>query len=316
MGGDRGGGRENKKASLKTSKKNPGAAHKFQQGTKASTGPIISLPPPHPGDGLFMDCGAALLSRLFDRDRDRVLQRAREDSQLGAVVAWTPDTTKQKELADLCKEYSGFLYFLVGIHPESVGRTNNESVKSWAENAEKLTVRPQCVGILSGLHMGREFRTHFAQKSYLSAAARLCDKLKLPLVLHCAGDGQSFEQAVEVLRDVGWLTPTHGSAEGSTGQQVILHDGLTTLDFDIAQVEAAVEAGVVLSVSAAAIDQPSYDKYDVMKCVPMKQLVVCSDSPRHTPQNLEDEYLRTLRNEPCNLPAVVKVINKLKIAKW
>ena len=40
----------------------------------------------------------------------------------------------------------------------------------------------------------------------------------------------------------------------------------------------------------------------------MDRLVVCSDSPWHTPQNLPDEYLRTLGNEPANLPSVVSAV--------
>jgi hypothetical protein len=42
--------------------------------------------------------------------------------------------------------------------------------------------------------------------------------------------------------------------------------------------------------------------------MPLAQLVVCSDSPWRTPQNLPDEYLRTLRNEPANLPSVVLAV--------
>jgi hypothetical protein len=38
------------------------------------------------------------------------------------------------------------------------------------------------------------------------------------------------------------------------------------------------------------------------------QLLVCSDSPWRTPQNLSDPYLRTLRNEPSNLPSVVAAV--------
>ena len=68
---DRSGGREVKGASLKQSKKNPGCptAQKKKQTKQEPTGPTISVHPPKAKNGKYMDCGAALLSRQFDRDR-------------------------------------------------------------------------------------------------------------------------------------------------------------------------------------------------------------------------------------------------------
>ena len=90
--GDRSGGREAKGSQLKKSKKNPGSV--AARGKKRvlelpTSGPSSSLPPPRPCfGGLHFDCGAALLSRQFDRDRDRVLQRAQTQGFLEAVVLW------------------------------------------------------------------------------------------------------------------------------------------------------------------------------------------------------------------------------------
>lgn len=97
--GDRSGSREPKGASLKKSKKNPGAsAAKVKKvSLKAqglTSGPIASLPPPLPTvfpDGKFFDCGVALLSRQFDRDRDRVLQRAQTEGRCLGLCIWFSD---------------------------------------------------------------------------------------------------------------------------------------------------------------------------------------------------------------------------------
>ena len=81
--GDRGGGRESKGTSLKNSKKNPGStAAKVKKEARAGPTRLKSEPPPLPVDGgRFIDCGAALLSRQFDRDRDRVIQRAQSEGR-------------------------------------------------------------------------------------------------------------------------------------------------------------------------------------------------------------------------------------------
>ena len=68
-----------------------------------------------------------------------------------------------------------------------------------------LLARGECIGVLSGLHLGREVATHFAQKTFFQAAVALCDKFKLPIVLHLAGDELSFDTVVDLLREAGWL---------------------------------------------------------------------------------------------------------------
>ena len=318
--GDRGGGREVKGASLRTSKKNPGAA---SARTKKEAGEtvLVNLPPPASGPGAHVDCGAALISRLFDRDRDRMLQRTRAEGDVSAVVVWSSDVSKQQSLADLCKEHEGLCYFVVGFHPDNVGRgaANNQD-KTWVKAAEEMAMRPECVGVLSGLHLGREIGTHFAQKSVLAAAARLCAKWGLPLVLHLAGDEASFEQAVEILQTEGWLD----GSEISRTRRVLVHDAITSLGANPRLVDTAVKLGMVLSVSGQGISsavvaeqatetpvENSINAVSARACVaaiPLRQLAVCSDSPWRTPQNLDDEYLRSQRNEPANLPFVVKAI--------
>ena len=162
--GDRSGGREAKGSQLKKSKKNPGSV--AARGKKRvlelpTSGPTSSLTPPRPSvTGLHIDCGAALLSRQFDRDRDRVLQRAQTEGRTEAVVLWfsgksylsyssslliyptdynLPPTTlyrpyyhhfhfidveKQQQLADICKDNFGFCYNVVGVHPDNIQNTN------------------------------------------------------------------------------------------------------------------------------------------------------------------------------------------------
>ena len=79
--GDRGGGRESKKGSLRKSTKNPGCAAGKAKSQKKTEHVVLgaSLPCPRPGSGAYVDCGCAILSRQFARDRDRVLSRSRQE---------------------------------------------------------------------------------------------------------------------------------------------------------------------------------------------------------------------------------------------
>lgn len=155
--GDRGGGREPKGASLKKSKKNPGApaAKAKKASLKAlgiSAGPVCSAQAPAPiyGEELYFDCGAALLSRQFDRDRDRVLQRAQSEGHCMGLLLWFSDIEKQSNISDLCKTNSGFCYYATGVHPDNIDRTNKKSHDEWIEKTEELGKKAECIALLSG----------------------------------------------------------------------------------------------------------------------------------------------------------------------
>lgn len=91
---DRGGGRENKKGSLRKTKINAADAAKRalckpreeRPEVSAPPPPLAPLPPPRRGAaalppqlrGPFVDGFANLISRQFDRDREAVLRRAAE----------------------------------------------------------------------------------------------------------------------------------------------------------------------------------------------------------------------------------------------
>ena len=106
MPGDRGGGRESKGSSLKL--KNPGVEKKNKKVAKADTGlPTATAPPPPLGEGANLDCGVALISRQFDRDRDRVIQRSRDEGDVCAMLLWSSDWEKQEAVAKLCAERRG-----------------------------------------------------------------------------------------------------------------------------------------------------------------------------------------------------------------
>jgi hypothetical protein len=155
--GDRSGSREPKGASLKKSRKNPGAsaAKAKKVSLKAlgvATGPIASLQPPAPifADELYFDSGVALLSRQFDRDRDRVIQRAQTDGHCMGILIWFSDIEKQSAVADLCKTNSGYCYYATGVHPDNIDRTNKKSHDEWLEKVEELGKKAECLAILSG----------------------------------------------------------------------------------------------------------------------------------------------------------------------
>ena len=216
------------------------------------------------------------------------------------VVVWFSDVDKQAGLADLCTKHKGILYLVAGAHPDNVDRTNKRLQDNWLANIEELALRPECLGLLSGLNLTRNIATHFAQESLLRSTLALCDKRKLPLVLHVAGDGPSLDKALEIMHDEGWAaaSPTPGALPVIDGRRsVMLYDALAACGGSPARVGLAARAGLVCAVSGAGISEEagSAERDAARACVraiPLTQLVTCSDSPWKTPQNLPDPYFR------------------------
>jgi len=304
--GDRSGGREAKGSSLKKSKKNPGCAvAKKGKAKKDETAALTSASAPFPtSNEPYFDCGIAILSRQFDRDRERVLTRAQSEGCC-AIVSWFSDIEKQTELADLSKQYTGFCYFIVGIHPDNIDRTNKKSHETWLEKVEDLAKRPECVAIMTGLNLAREVGTHFPQEALFRSSCALANKLLLPLHVHCASDGSSLEKALEILEEEGWT---------NSESRVLLHDAITACGGDVNKMKKVIDSGITLSISASGItdldDKIKEQSIECVKSIPIRQLLACTDSPWRTPQNLPDPYLRTLRNEPCNIGSVVVAISE------
>jgi TatD DNase family protein len=310
--GDRSGSREPKLSSLKKSKKNPGApASRVKKVAKAVPTSLHSLQPPNIRGGLYFDCSAALLSRQFDRDRDRVLSRAQSDN-VCAVIVWFSDIEKQQSLYELTQMQSGFCYMITGIHPDNIEKMNKKNHDVWFEKIEEIAKKPECVGIISGLNLTRDIGTHFPQETILRASCALADKLILPLVLHCAHPN-SLKRAIEILEEEQVvLSPS--SSTIIKQRRVVIYDPVTASGGDPLFLKTFFDRNIGFMISGVGLTDPDplirSKAQDCVKNIPLEYLLSCTDSPWRTPQNIPDEYLCTLRNEPCNIPFVNQAITE------
>jgi hypothetical protein len=324
---DRGGGRENKKGSLRKSKVNRVDAIKSalnkpreeRPETAPPPPPIAPLPPLPPrraaAAGPFVDGFANLISRQFDRDREAVLRRAREGG-VSAIVVASADADKQEEVVALARAFPGALYACVGALPDNIKRTNEKQAAAWVAAVRELCLStPEVVAVQSGLNLSREASTHHAQEKLFEAHARLTAQVGLPLIVHAppGDDGASLARCLELLEGAG--------AGGAAPLRFALHDAALHLTRDAADVAqdgddplaAWRAAGGYLLLTGALISQPdapgaaaAASALGLLAASPdaSPRLLLASGAPQHTPQTLADAYLRTLRNEPSNLPSV------------
>jgi Tat protein secretion system quality control protein TatD with DNase activity/DNA-directed RNA polymerase subunit RPC12/RpoP len=159
--------------------------------------------------------------------------------------------------------------------------------------------------------------THFSQETLLKQSIQLAEKLQLPTILHLT-DLKSVERAVEVaLNDSANDFDEENEEEGGGGgsQVFIIHDVVTCTGADLEMRDTLVKLpNVYFIVSGAGLaesDEAVKEKArEFVKGLPVDRILIATDSPWRTPQNLADAYLRTTRNEPANVPAVIEAISE------
>ena len=240
-----------------------------------------------------------------------MLARSSQDG-VGGILIWSSDVEKQGAVLETCKLFKGQCYALAGIVPDNINRTNKKLHGGWITKMEEYGRQPECVGLVSGLNLGRDMGTHFAQESMLRSCCELARSLSLPLVLHISGGdevgvAESLGRALEIVKEEGL-----GGEGGGNGRGVALYDALPLLLACEHLIPHIVERGIICLVSAGGICDDSIDSkaafLSCLRALPAELVLTCSHSPWQTPQNLPDAYLRTLRNEPCNIGAVVSSV--------
>ena len=256
------------------------------------------------------------------------------------MLLWFSDVEKQSSLLEICKQSSGYCYAGIGISPDNIDRTNKKMHSSWLLKIEELALSAECVTIISGLNLSREMGTHFAQESLLKSCIEIATRLHLPLLLHVASEGGSLERTLEILLEVNFISDqtqnnnnnnNNNNSNSNNGNninsnenndekdenqerntKVILYDALSTCSGDINKIQNLMKYGIYCMISAAGLTDSNEEiKSNYISClqqIPLQQILPCTDSPWKTPQNLSDTYLRTLRNEPSNMFAVVDAI--------
>ena len=297
---DRGGGRESKGGSLRKSKIGRADKAKLAASTPrearpdhAPAAPPVQELPAAPLPLLF-DAGAALLSRQFDRDREAVLRRAGA-ARVAAVLVSSVDAEKQRDVAQLARSSPGVLYACVGVLPDCVKRTNDKQAAEWVDMVRELALTvAEVAAVQCGLNLELAVATHHAQEGLLRSQAALAASVRLPLVVH-APPGESLSRALELVLE----------AAEQSGDEPPLRFALNNAGQHAAEaLEGWCAAGGCLLLSACGLsDGGGAGLAGLLARWPGRALLQ-SGSPSFTPQTLADEYLRTLRNEPSNLPQV------------
>ena len=185
FGRDRAGGREGKKSLRKT--KIALVEQKKGKGLNLNDKTLKSEPLPkfssllkENKSRILIDSTCNLVSRRFESDTQRVIQRAISEGIV--VVVASNDCQKQEEIEVLCAQYPGILYAMVGIHPDNIKRTN-KLFEQKQDTLKAAALKPEAAAIITGLDLSRDIATHYPQEKFLSDHLILASEVNLPVVL-------------------------------------------------------------------------------------------------------------------------------------
>jgi len=225
---------------------------------------------------LFIDTHAHLDGEEFREDLDAVIARARE-AGVGAIFLPAIDVATSERISALCLQYPGYLYPMVGLHPEEVRadwRTQLAAIKALLSNPSIIAIGEVGLDYYWSREYEHEQLEAFEQQIEWSVETRL------PLMIHCR---KAQNEMVRLLRHYENELPG-GVFHCFTGNQ---HEATELLQFD----------RFVLGIGGVLTFKKSHLPETLSLSVPLDRIVLETDAPYMAPvpmrgQRNESAYVK------------------------
>ncbi|WP_434212750.1 TatD family hydrolase [[Pseudomonas] boreopolis] len=232
----------------------------------------------------LIDIGANLTHDSFDRDREAVLQRARDAGVVQMVV--TGASREHSPLAlQLAQRHPGFLFATAGVHPHHAVEYTDEC----DAEMRALHAHPEVVAVGEcGLDYFRDFAPRPAQRKAFERQLQLASENGKPLFLH---QRDAHDDFIAMMRGFdGRLGPA--VVHCFTGERRELFDYL--------------DRDWYIGITGWLCDERrGAHLRELVKHVPAKRLMIETDAPYLLPRTLKP-MPKDRRNEPMFLAHIVE----------
>ena len=232
---------------------------------------------------MLIDSHAHIQLSQFNRDRDAVLERARE-AGVSDILVIGFDVETSLGAVELAEKHT-HIYATVGMHPHDAKDLTPDVLKTFRE----LVAHPKVIALGEmGLDYYRNLSPRPVQKEAFEKQLDLAEELQMPIIIH------NRDAYIDILPI---LEARQGRIRGVlhcfTGDVQFMHRGLA-IGFHIGI------GGIVTYKNAA-------DVQAVARAVPEDRLLIETDCPWLAPQ-----FRRGKRNEPAYVRAVAEKIAELR----
>ena len=226
----------------------------------------------------FIDTHIHIDGTEFDDDRQEVIQRAKMAGCVGMLVP-AIDLQTANKVNTLCQEYPGYLYPMVGLHPEEVRAGYVDVIEQMREMPLDHCVAIGEVGL--DFYWSREY-----EKEQLDAFERQVQwacEVQLPLMIHCRKAQNEMVKIMRKYRD----SLCGGVFHCFTGNE---YEARELLDFE----GFALGIGGVLTFKKSNLPE-------LLPKLPQERIVLETDAPYMSPVPM-----RGKRNESSFLTYVIQ----------
>ena len=234
----------------------------------------------------LVDIGVNLDHRLFQGDRDQVIDRAVKAGVTTMIVTGT-DLRTSESAAELAARYPDTLYSTAGVHPHNARSCNKDTMGS----LRRLAAHREVVAIGEcGLDYNRDFSPRVEQDRWFEAQVELAAELKLPLFLH---ERDAHTRFIEILR-------AHRGSFASAVVHCFTGSG--------EELKAYLDLGLHIGITGWICDERrGLHLREIVRTVPLERLMLETDAPFLVPRNIPSKP-KNGRNEPAFLPFVLRTV--------
>ena len=226
----------------------------------------------------FIDTHAHIDGEEFSDDREAVMERARE-AGCAAILVPAIDLPSSSRILDLCRQYPGYLYPMVGLHPEEVRADWQQqlaAIKSLLPTLTEGAAGVTAIGEVGlDFYWSREFERE--QMEAFEQQVQWSVETHLPLMIHCR---KAQNEMVHILKRYARELPG-GVFHCFTGNK---QEAAELLQFE----------RFVLGVGGVLTFKKSHLPEVLPAVVPLDRIVLETDSPYMAPVPKRGQ-----RNEPA-----------------
>jgi TatD DNase family protein len=231
----------------------------------------------------LIDIGCNLTHDSFDKDRDEVMDRAREAGVIQMIVTGASAEGSRKAL-QLAAQHPDRLWATAGVHPHRAADFDEDTERLLSS----LAAEDQVVAIgETGLDYFRDFSPREAQRASFERHLQLAEESGLPMFLHLRDAHDDFHAILRSHRD--------------RLSDVVVHCFTGSRN----ELRAYLDLDCYIGITGWICDERrGTHMKEYLSDIPAERLMVETDAPYLKPRNLRPR-VKSHRNEPRFLPWIV-----------
>ena len=234
---------------------------------------------------MIIDSHCHLDFESFEDDIEGVINRAKE-AGVDVLLDVATDLNSYPELISLIEKYP-FIYGAFGIHPDSIDLNNMLTEKDLLQMVHHLKI----IGVgETGLDYHYENIDRKYQQESFRTHIEVSRKANLPIIIHTRDADRDM---IGILKEEMLYKPFKGMIHCFSSSEELAR--------------TAIDLGMYISLSGIITFKKAEELRDIIKKLPLSQLLIETDSPYLAPVPY-----RGKRNEPAMIIETLKKLSEIK----